>query len=225
MPNFAFLIARKDLRIALGRGCGLVQALLLGLLLIFVFSISKGTGETCSPLEAATIFWLSSVFCQILVFSQLYSIEETNLARHGLLLLANHPQSIWLGKTLAALPLLCLAQAIFLPATIIFLGQNISGPVWPGLAASVAADIGMCALGSLLGAVGQGNGGRDSLLSIIMFPLLVPVLLGAISLCGLTLGSDSGIDQKQWLGLICAFDAIFIGVGLLLFGFVYQGDD
>lgn len=225
MPSFAFLIARKDLRIAISRGCGLVQALLLGLLIIFVFSISKGTGETTSSLEAAAIFWLSSVFCQILVFSRLYSMEETNLARHGLLLLASHPQSIWLGKALAALPLLCLAQAVFLPAAMVFLGQSISGPVWPGLVASGAADIGMCALGSLVGAVGQGNGGRDSLLSIIMFPLLVPLLLGAISLCGVTLGSDAAIDQMQWIGLICAFDCIFIGAGLLLFGFIYQGDD
>ena len=48
MLKAACLIARKDLRLVLSRGAGLVQALLLGLLLIFVFSLSRETGETMS---------------------------------------------------------------------------------------------------------------------------------------------------------------------------------
>ena len=56
MLKAACLIARKDLRLVLSRGAGLVQALLLGLLLIFVFSLSRETGETMSGQGAATIF-------------------------------------------------------------------------------------------------------------------------------------------------------------------------
>ena len=76
MLKAACLIARKDLRLVLSRGAGLVQALLLGLLLIFVFSLSRETGETMSGQGAATIFWLSSAFCQVLSFNMLYGLEE-----------------------------------------------------------------------------------------------------------------------------------------------------
>ena len=72
MLKAACLIARKDLRLVLSRGAGLVQALLLGLLLIFVFSLSRETGETMSGQGAATIFWLSSALCQVLSFNMLY---------------------------------------------------------------------------------------------------------------------------------------------------------
>ena len=41
-------MARKDLALTLARGSGLVQALLLGLLLLFVFSLSQGIGERMS---------------------------------------------------------------------------------------------------------------------------------------------------------------------------------
>ena len=78
MLKAACLIARKDLRLVLSRGAGLVQALLLGLLLIFVFSLSRETGETMSGQGAATIFWLSSAFCQVLSFNMLYGLEEAN---------------------------------------------------------------------------------------------------------------------------------------------------
>ncbi len=49
MLNAAFAIASKDLRLLLSRGTGLVQALLLGLLLIFVFSLSQRVGEVMGP--------------------------------------------------------------------------------------------------------------------------------------------------------------------------------
>ena len=103
MLKAACLIARKDLRLVLSRGAGLVQALLLGLLLIFVFSLSRETGETMSGQGAATIFWLSSAFCQVLSFNMLYGLEEANGSRAGLLLLPTPVQSVLLGKAAAML--------------------------------------------------------------------------------------------------------------------------
>ena len=132
MLKAACLIARKDLRLVLSRGAGLVQALLLGLLLIFVFSLSRETGETMSGQGAATIFWLSSAFCQVLSFNMLYGLEEANGSRAGLLLLPTPVQSVLLGKAAAGLCIILTAQFLFLPATIVFLGSR-SGTAgrWP----------------------------------------------------------------------------------------------
>ena len=157
MLKAACLIARKDLRLVLSRGAGLVQALLLGLLLIFVFSLSRETGETMSGQGAATIFWLSSAFCQVLSFNMLYGLEEANGSRAGLLLLPTPVQSVLLGKAAAGLCIILTAQFLFLPATIVFLGQSL-GDGWPlALLALVLTDIGMASLGSLLGAVARAG--------------------------------------------------------------------
>ena len=53
MLRLTLAVARKDLSLTLARGSGLIQALLLGLLLLFVFSLSQGIGERMSPQAAA----------------------------------------------------------------------------------------------------------------------------------------------------------------------------
>ncbi|HJA79089.1 heme exporter protein CcmB [uncultured Desulfovibrio sp.] len=224
MLRLAWRVARKDLLLTLGRGSGLVQGLLLGLLLLFVFSLSQGVGERMSPQGAAAIFWLSALFCQVLVFNGLYALEEANAARLGLLLAPAPVQGVWLGKGLAGLLLLLLAQLLFLPAAVIFLGQEPCGPLGPGLLALLLVDLGICALGSLLGALAQG-GTRESLLSIVLFPLLVPLLLAGIRVGAQTFGLDDPDGPAAWLQLAAAFDAVFLAAGLLLFGFMYAGDE
>ena len=224
MLRLTLAVARKDLALTLARGSGLIQALLLGLLLLFVFSLSQGIGERMSPQAAAAVFWLSSAFCQVLIFNQLYALEEVNNARLGLLLCPAPIQGVWLGKALAGLLLLLLAQIIFLPASVIFLGQDIGGPLLPGLAALLLADLGMCALGSLLGALAQGQAARESLLSIVLFPLFTPLLLSGIGVGAQTLGAASPDGPGGWLGVACAFDALCLGGGLLLVSVIYTGD-
>ena len=222
MLKAACLIARKDLRLVLSRGAGLVQALLLGLLLIFVFSLSRETGETMSGQGAATIFWLSSAFCQVLSFNMLYGLEEANGSRAGL---PTPVQSVLLGKAAAGLCIILTAQLLFLPATIVFLGQSL-GDGWPlALLALVLTDIGMASLGSLLGALSQGQAARESLLSIVLFPLIIPILLAGIRVCagGFSEALPEGVES--WLGIAVAFDAVFLAAGLVLFPFVFSGDE
>lgn len=218
-------VARKDLLLTLARGNGLVQALLLGLLLLFVFSLAQGPGEKVGPQAAAAMFWLASAFSQVLIFNRLYDLEETNAARLGLALCPAPVQAVWLGKLAAGLVLLLLAQAVFLPAAMIFLGQSIAAQPLAGLATLGLVDAGMCALGSLLGALAQGQSGRESLLGVVLFPLLTPLLLAGIGVGAQCLGAPSPDGPSAWLRLAGAFDAVFLGAGLVLFGFIYPGED
>lgn len=225
MIKAALLIARKDLRLTIGRGSGLLQALLLGLLLIFVFSLSLLPGQRMTPQGAAAIFWMASAFCQVLIFSTLYGHEEINGQRQGLLLAPVPVQCVWLGKALAGLVLLLCAQLLFIPATIVFLGQSLS-PLWHlGLAIVFIGDIGIIAVGSLLGALSQGQSARESLLSVILFPLLVPLFLGGIRIGTAAFSGALLEGAADWFGLTLAFDAIFTAAGLILFPAVYNADE
>ena len=74
MLKCALAVCSKDLKLTLTRGAGLVQALLLGLLLVFLFSLSLNAGDKLSPQAAAAMFWLASAFCQVLIFNMLYAV-------------------------------------------------------------------------------------------------------------------------------------------------------
>lgn len=218
-------MAVKDLKLSVSGGQGLVQAVLLGLLLIFMFSLSKPLGGVISPQAAGAIFWLASAFGLVLVFNDLFAIEEANGARIGILSSPAPVHSVWIGKGVAGLSLLLVSQFVFFPATIAFLGQTVSGPWWLIGATLVGADIGLVVIGALLGALSQGQAARESLLSVIVFPLLLPVLLAGITLFGMCFSPEGAEDYDKWLGLIFAFDCLFAGAGLFLFPFVYSGEE
>ena len=226
MLKSALALCGKDLKLILARGAGLMQALLLGLLLVFLFSLSLNAGDKLSPQAAAAMFWLASAFCQVLIFNMLYAVEETAQARLGLVLLPAPVQGRWLGKALAGVMLLAAAQCVFVPAVFVFLGQNL-GQAWPFALLGIAlGDVGMAASGSLLGALSVGRGGRESLLSIVLFPLLVPMLLAGVRLVSMGIDPDPMLDDAlRWVGLAAAFDGLFLAAGLILFPFVYSGDD
>lgn len=229
MLSCAAAICRKDLRLVV-RGAGIVQALLLGLLLVFLFSLALDAGDRLTPQAAATMFWLASAFCQVLIFNMLYAVEETGGARLGLLLLPAPVQAVWLGKAAAGVALLLAAQCLFVPAVFVFLAQQ-AGPGWPAaLAGVLLVDAGMAASGSLLGALSVGQSGRESLLSVVLFPLLVPLLLAGVRLVALGLAPAEALalaaeGENGWLGLAAAFDALFLAAGLVLFPYVYSGED
>ena len=225
MLGAAVAIARKDLRLALSGAQGLVQTVLLGLLLIFIMSLSREPGEMSPPLAAAAIFWLATAFGQVLVFNFLYGLEEAEGARLGLLLSPAPTQAVWLGKAVAGWVLLFCCQMVFAPAAVAFLGQSVAGSFGLGLVVVAAVDWGLCALGSLLGALSVGRSSRESLLTVILFPLLIPALLAGIRLLE-TVISGRGLESVgAWTGTVVAFDAVFTAAALVLFPFLYTGEE
>ncbi len=155
------------------------------------------------------------------LYDQLTAVDETNQEVFSM------PDAVLTGslKMLAGLLLLLLAQAVFLPAAMIFLGQGLEALPLAGAVSLALVDVGMCALGSLLGALAQGQSGRESLLGVILFPLLTPLLLAGIGVGAQCLGAPAPDGPRAWLGLAAAFDAVFLGAGLVLFGFLYPGED
>ncbi len=217
----AWLIAKKDIGLLLFQGRGMVQAGLLGLLLIFLFSLA-GSGDRIAGSWIAAVFWLASCFSLVLIYNGLYALEEESLAREGLLMAPVPPQSVWLGKALAGGLLLLLLQLLFLPAGAVFLGAGSLSSWAAGAGLLVSVDAGLVLLGSLFGALGQGHSTRESLLSVILFPLQVPLIMAGIHIGAALLATTAETGSlTSWYGLILAFDAVFAGAGLILFPFVY----
>ncbi len=221
MIRAARLIAAKDLRLMRGREALPVQALLLGLLIIFMFSLSQN--DSLTPGACATIFWISSLLCQALISPQLFYWEQPNNTRLGLCAAPIAPQAVWLGKTLAGLILLLLCQFILLPVLLLLLQQNLAHFSPTALCGLILADLGLAGLVTLLAAF-PANSSRHALVAILGFPLLIPLFLAAIRLSQTALAPIAlpMPDPLPWLGLLAAFDALTLGVGLLLFPLIFR---
>ncbi len=214
----------KDLRLLYLREGGVIQAALLGVVLIFTFSLASSNLGPINPIWSGTIFWICSAFCGILIFAHLYSLEEQERTRDILLLSCSSPEAIWLAKSLAGILSLTGIQVIFLGAMFIFLEMGRCYFPLKGLLMVFMIDWGLAVLGSLFGAVSRCGQVRESLLTTILFPLQIPIILAGIQMWGVLFNLGGAEGFFSWFKMALSFDLIFTGTGIFLFPFLYGED-
>jgi heme exporter protein B len=83
----------------------------------------------------------------------------------------------------------------------------------------VAATIGLAASGTLYGVLAGGLRVRETLLPLLLLPVVAPVLIAATraSEAALT-GLSVDVAPGDWLGLLAAFAAIYLAFGVVAYG-------
>jgi heme exporter protein B len=189
-------LARKDLLIEL-RARDTVPAMLLfvvGALVVFHFALT----EDDSRLAAAGMLWIALLFTALLALVRAFVAEREEATIDGLLLAPCDRSAIWLGKTIAIVAFLVLAEAVALPAFALFYE-----PVTWELVAGVAlANAGIASVGTLLGAMAAAARARELLLPLLFMPLAIPIVVGGV-------GATLAEDPLRYLGFLGLYDLIF----------------
>ena len=89
--------------------------------------------------------------------------------------------------------------------------------VAPLALATLAATVGLAATGTLYGVLAAGLRVRETLLPVLLLPVVAPVLLGATRAWEAAIGGVSG-DAWPWVALLGIFAVLFTGIGMLAFG-------
>ncbi|MDQ7031400.1 MAG: heme exporter protein CcmB [Desulfonauticus sp.] len=215
-----FCLILKDIKVLLGRTGTFVQSILLGLVLVFLFSLARPVGDVFSETYASTVFWIASIFSMILIFNSLYLLEQENDMQSALLLSPLTAEKIWLAKSISGFVALLLLQIVLFISTLVFLDQKQINFSFYFLLFFILIDVGLVLIGSLLGALSYGHEIKESFLSLVIFPLTVPVLLAGIKLGGCVWGDM--IDISGWFKIVLAFDCMYLGIGYILFPFVFK---
>jgi heme exporter protein B len=189
-------LARKDLLLEL-RARDTLPAMLLfvvSTLVVFHFVLPADS----SDLAATGLLWVALLFTALLGLSRSFAAEREQGVIDGLVLAPSDRSAIWLGKALAILAFLGLAELIALPAYGIFFK-----PVDGALVAGVAlADVGIAAVGTLLAAMATASRARELLLPLLFLPLAIPIVIGGV-------GASVAEDPGRYLGLLGLYDALF----------------
>src|SRR5215203_5549063 len=189
-------LTRKDLLVEL-RSRDTVPAMLLfvvGGLVIFHFALV----EDASRLASAGMLWIALLFTALLALVRSFVAERDEAVIDGLLLAPCDRSAIWLGKTLTVVAFLALAELVALPAFALFYE-----PVTWELVAGVAlANIGIAAVGTLLGAMAAAARARELLLPLLFMPLAIPLIVGGV-------GATLAEDPARYLGFLALYDLIF----------------
>ena len=123
---------------------------------------------------------------------------------------------IFLGKA-AAVGLQLLALQVILWAGVTFLFDVQVHVVWLAVVASLLATVGLACAGVLYGALSAGLRVRDTLLPLLVLPVLAPVLLAGSKAWEAALNNNAS-SGTQWLKILVPFAVIYLVVGVVLYG-------
>jgi heme exporter protein B len=202
----AAALARKDLLLEL-RGRETLPAMALfvvAMLVAFRFALSDEDTDA-----AAGLLWLAILFTALLGLGRAFVAEREQGVLDALVLAPCDRSAIWLGKLLATLAFLVLVEVIALPAFALFFSP-VSGAT---IAAVALADIGICAVGTLLAAMAVAGRARELLLPLLFLPLALPIVVGGV---GATVVDDPG----RFLGFLALYDAVFAILAWATFEYV-----
>ena len=127
---------------------------------------------------------------------------------------------IYVGKLLGSLLFMLIIEAIALPIFAVLF--NLPVLSLQLVTITVFTTIGFVAVGTLFSALAVNTKAREMVLPILFFPIVVPIIIGAVEASGLALSGKPWGDLSPWLQIIGAFDAIFLVVSFLIFTFVIE---
>ena len=84
------------------------------------------------------------------------------------------------------------------------------------------ASIGFAAVGTLFAAMVSSIRAREVLLPILLFPIIVPTIIAAVSGTREVLLDQELFRLFQWVRLLLAFDVIFLASCFLVFEYVVE---
>ncbi len=167
---------------------------------------------------APGLLWVAYIFAALLGLNRAFALELENEALAGLALAPADRGWVFLGKAAANFVILGAVQAI--TAAVFALAFDVDlASIAPSLVLVVAlGSLGICAVGTLLGAVSVRTRYREVMLPLLLLPLLVPVLLAAVDATAGLL--ETGTLRWRPIQLLIVTDAIFLIVSFTSFEYV-----
>lgn len=215
-------VIRKDLLLE-WRGRARINAtLFFALMTLLLFSFAVGPDTTTLSRNASGYLWLGILLSSVLSLTESFRLEAENAALEGLRLLPVNPRAIFLGKALANTVFLFLLGLIMVPVTIALYGTSLRGSPLELAGILVLGCGAISAPGTLYAAIASQARARDVLLPLLLFPILIPALVGAVKATRLALEGDPMGQMTSWITLLGVFNLVYWLVCFVLFGRVVE---
>jgi heme exporter protein B len=212
----ARLMATKDLRIEAHSRVTTNQVAPYALVVLILFGFAFDQDRSLLTRSSPGLFWVAVLLCSVLAVQRSFAVETADGASDRLRMSGLDPAGIFLG-TAAALAVELVVLEVLLGAGIVVLyGTRLGDPALL-VATAATTTVGLAASGTLYGAMAAGLRARETLLPLLVLPVVAPVLLGATEAWRVALGLSAD-DGWRWLALTASFSVIYVTLGVLAFG-------
>ena len=218
--RIARLVAAKDLRIERRSRVVINQVLPFAALVMVLFAFALDNDDTLERVSPGLI-WLATIFSLLVVVQRSFAVETADGALDAIRVAGVDPAGVFLGKSIAlALELLVLEALLTVLAIVLYQAEPSGLGVVVLVATVVPATCGLAFVGTLYGGLAAGSKGRETLLPLLMFPVVAQVLIGATRATEAALGAGGAATDEgwPWVGLLAVFAVLFGVGGTLAFG-------
>ena len=220
MFRIARLVAAKDLRIELRSRVVTNQVLPFAVIVMVMFAFALNTDEIVTRV-APGLVWLATLFSLLTLVQRSFAIETSDGAMDAMRSAGVDPAGLFLGKACALAAQLAVLEVVLLALAVVLYGAKLHpGGVVLLVTTFLTATTGLALVGTLYGGLAAGVRGRETLLPLLLQPVVAPVLIGATRATEAALGTGGAVvaDGWPWLGLLGVFVALFSVGGTLAFG-------
>ena len=189
-------LARKDLLLEL-RARDTLPSMLLFVVAVFVvfhFALPAGSSDRA----ASGLLWVAIVFTALLGLGRAFVPEREQRVLDALVLAPCDRSAIWLAKSIATFAFLGAAEVVALPVFALFF----HGLSWATVAGVALADVGICTVGTFVGATAVVTRARELLLPLLFLPLAIPLVIGGV-------GASVVGDPGRYLAFLGLYDVLF----------------
>jgi heme exporter protein B len=211
-------IVWKDLRCELRTRQVWIGMAMFALLVLVVFNFAFDLRVDNKAAVAPGALWIAFVFASVLGLGRTLAAEQDRGSMDRLLLCPVDRTAVYCAKLIGNLAFIGAVEVVALPIfAAIYDLPIITGLILPIV---LLGTIGVAAVGTLFSAVAATTQAREVLLPLLVFPLIVPVVIGAVKATEALVSPVSG--DAPWLGLIAAFDVIFLSLSAVTFQYVIE---
>ncbi len=211
----ALLVGGKDLRIEIRGRVATMQVAPYAMLVLLLFGFAFDQDHNLLTQAAPGLFWVAVLLSSLLAVQRSFAIEATDGTRDGLRLSGLDPAGIFVGKVAAVVIELVALEVLLGVGVVVLFGTRLHDPALL-IVSALVASVGLAAAGTVYGMIASGVRGRETLLPLLVLPVVAPVLLAATQCWMAALGSST-TDGWRWLSLLVAFGVIYLALGVVSF--------
>jgi heme exporter protein B len=208
----------KDVRYELRSKQNWTGMAMFALLVLVIFNFTFDLRVDNKAAVAPGALWVAFIFASMLGLSRTIAAEHEQGSLDRLLLCPVDRKAIYLAKLLGNVFFIGVVELIALP----IFAALFNVPLFVGALLPIVfwGTLGIAIIGTLVSVMAAATRARELLLPILVFPLIVPVVISAVRATESLLVPRA--NEPPWLGLMIAFDVIFLSVSMLMFQYIVE---
>ena len=221
-------LVRKDLALYIHTKDTLALIFVFSVLVVLIFAFAFGPIFPQDVEErgklAASVLWAAFTFAGIITLNRSFEVERASGALHGVRLTGVNPSNLYLSKVVSNLIFLATLEAVITPIALQFLealDRLTLQTLIKLIGVLIIGTLGFCAVGVTLSGISTSTHGKESLLSVILLPLIFPVIMAGAK-CTVSLLTTGGLEGNFWISMLVVYSLVFLASSYLLFEFVIE---